>query len=35
MSSAVPVIAANVLLAMVVAAELVRAAVTLAMIPRR
>lgn len=35
MSSAAPVIAANILLAMVVAAELVRAAVTLALIPRR
>lgn len=35
MSSDMPVIAANVLLAMVVIAELVRAALTLALIPRR
>lgn len=35
MSSDVPVIAANVLLAMVVAAELLRGALTLALIPRR
>jgi hypothetical protein len=35
MSSDAPVIAANVLLAMVVAAELLRAALTLALIPRR
>lgn len=35
MSSDMPVVAANVLLAMVVIAELVRAALTLALIPRR
>lgn len=35
LSSDVPVVAANVLLAMVVIAELVRAAFTLALIPRR
>lgn len=35
MSSDAPVIAANVLLAMVVAVELLRAALTLALIPRR
>lgn len=35
MSSDMPVVAANILLAMVVIAELVRAALTLALIPRR